>query len=52
VALEEYWVSVGKLTAGEEHPMGITPLDVEDVKVYSVTVTVEHEDTLYCEARM
>lgn len=51
-ALEEYLVSVGKLTAGEEHPMGITTLEVKDVKVYSVTVTVGQEDTLYCEARM
>jgi|GEM_PF-1744045 len=51
-ALEEYFVSVGKLTAGEEHPMGIMTLDVEGEKVYSVTVTVGHEDTLYGEARM
>lgn len=27
-ALEEYLVSVGKLSVGEEHPMGITTLDV------------------------
>ena len=51
-ALEEYLVSVGKLTAGEEHPMGITNLDVDGIKVYSVTITVGHEDTLYCDARM
>lgn len=51
-ALEKYLVSVGKLTAGEEHPMGITTLDVEGVTVYSVTVTVGHEDTLYGEAWM
>ena len=51
-ALEEHLVSVGKLTAGEEHLMGITTLDVNGVKVYSVTVTVGQEDTLYCEARM
>ena len=51
-ALEEYLVSVDKLIAREEHPMGIMALDVEGVKVYSVTVTVGQEDTLYCEARM
>ena len=51
-ALEEYLMSVGKLNDGEEHPMGIMTLDVEGVKVYSVTVTVGHEDALYCEARM
>ncbi|MBO6202039.1 MAG: hypothetical protein J6O13_00785 [Selenomonas sp.] len=51
-ALEEYLVSVGKLTAGEEHPMGIMTLDVEGVKVYSVMVTVGQEDTLYGEAWM
>ena len=51
-ALEEYLVSVDKLFAKEEHHMGIMTLDVEGVKVYSVTVTVGQEDTLYCEARM
>ena len=50
--LEEYLVSVGKLIAKEDHHMGIMSLDVEGVKVYSVTVTVGQEDTLYCEARM
>ena len=51
-ALEEYLVSVDKLVAKEEHRMGIMTLYVEGVKVYSVTVTVGQEDTLYCEARM
>ena len=51
-ALEKYLVSVGKLTAGEDHPMGIMTLDMDGVKVYSVTVTVGQEDTLYCEARL
>lgn len=51
-ALEEYLVSVDKLVAKEEHHMGIMTLYVEGVKVYSVTVTVGQEDTLYCEARM
>lgn len=51
-ALEEYLLSVGKLSDGEEHPLGVTTFDVEGVKVYSVTVTIGHEDALYCEARM
>ena len=51
-ALEEYLVSIGKLTSGEEHPIEITTLDVEGEKVYFVTVTIGHEDTSYCNANM
>lgn len=53
-ALEQYLVAVGKLKAGEKHPIEISSVMVQGKKVYSVTVSIalDDDENVMCEAYM